>query len=117
MAVVILAVGIVVALWLLWIAFVAIMHLRRVRQRWGLTGAQKVFGYPLLVIGYVLDVVMRLTVFAALFLRHPRLETVSEMLEREVAGSGWRARQARWWREELLADFDLTGSHGDPGRD
>jgi hypothetical protein len=109
-------IAIILALWALWVAFVAIMHLRRVRERWGLTTAQKALGYPLLIVGYALDVVMRLTVFCVLFVRPPMLETVSELLQREVKGDGWRAKQARWWREELLADFDRTGSHGQPGR-
>ena len=106
----------VVAVWLLWVAFVAIMYLRRVRDRWGLTSAQKVFGYPLLIIGYVLDVALRLTVASALFLRVPQWETVSALLEREAGGTGWRKAMAHWVREDLLADFDPTGSHGKPGR-
>jgi hypothetical protein len=27
----------------------------------------------------------------------------------------WRKDQAHWWREKLLADFDITGRHGEPG--
>jgi len=106
----------VVTLWFLGVDFVALMNFRRVKRKWGLTLPQKVLAYPLLVIGYPLDVLARLTVFAVLFLRWPKLETVSELLDREVEGSGWRATQAWWWREKLLADFDMTGDHGDPGR-
>jgi hypothetical protein len=70
----------------------------------------------LLVIGYVFEVCLRLTVFAVYFMRFPRMETVSEMLEREVEGVGWRAVVAQRLREQLLADFDPTGGHGKPGR-
>jgi len=105
-----------VLLWLTWNLFVVVMALRRVKQRWGLTTAQRVLGYPTLIIGYTLDILLRLTVFAVLFVRPPRLETVSEMLEREAEGAGWRSAQARWWRQQTLADFDPTGGHGDPGR-
>jgi len=116
----------VVAVWLLWVAFVAIMHLRRVKNKWGLTKAQKALGYPLLVIGYVLDLGLRCTLFMFMdpkvrfdwYWKIPVPETVSAMLERHALhGDDWRKPLAHWFREELLADFDPTGSHGKPGRD
>lgn len=109
--------GTVVALWVLAVMFVAVMHFRRVRDRWGLTMEQKAVAYPLLAIAYPLDLVMRQFPFTLFFLRPPAPETVSALLEREaIEGSGWRKAQARWWREDFLADFDSTGAHGKPGR-
>lgn len=107
----------VFAVWQLWIGFVAIMHMRHVRDEYGLTLTQKAFGYPALAVYYLLDVALRLTVFAVLFVRPPKLETVSALLEREATeGSGWRKAFAYWMREDLLADFDDKGGHGEPGR-
>lgn len=107
----------VLAVWQMWIGFVAIMHIRHVRDEWGLTLTQRIFGYPALLVYYLLDVALRLTVFAVLFLRVPKLETVSALLEREATeGAGWRKAFAYWLREDLLADFDSEGDHGEPGR-
>lgn len=106
----------VFGVWSLWVGYVAVMHLRNVRNKWGLTKTQKIFGYPALVLFYILDVVLRLTVFSVLFLRFPKLETVSKMLEDEMDGTGWRKSFAHYIRETALADFDNTGSHGKPGR-
>lgn len=106
-----------VALWAMWVMFVAVMHLRRVKNKWGLTTEQKVCGVPLLVIAGVVDFALRQFPFTLFFWRPPARELVSDLLEREAkSGEGWRRAQARWWREDFLADFDLTGSHGEPGR-
>lgn len=100
----------------MWIGFVAIMHLRKIKEKWGLTVTQKIMGNPALVFFYVMDVTLRLTVFSILFLRVPKLETVSKLLEREAEGAGWRKHFAHYVREDMLADFDPSGSHGKPGR-
>lgn len=116
------------AVWQMWIGYVAVMHLRRVRERWGLTLTQKIFGYPAVAVYYLLDLILRLTVFLPMDypkyrwgeifgVRLPYPETVSRMLERKAReGEGWRRKASIWIREDLLADFDPTGGHGKPGR-
>jgi len=105
-----------VVIWFTWTLFVAVMHLKRVRDKWGLTMAQKIFGYPALFIGYSLDVALNLTVFSIVFVDFPVELTVSARLERYIGDKDWREDLAVWIREDLLADFDPDGSHGKPGR-
>ncbi len=47
----------------------------------------------------------------------PQEKTVSDRLERYVKmdEDGYRKSLARYVRQDLLADFDSTGSHGEPG--
>jgi len=120
----------VVGGWALWNLYVSIMHVRVVRDKWGLTRAQKAMGYTTLAVGYLLDMVMRAGPFALIMwrlpvsvwievgrFRIPAIETVSALFKREALhGHGWRRERAHWWREQLLADFDLEGDHGQPGR-
>lgn len=105
------------ALWLLWCGFVAVMHIRRVRDQWGLTLAQKICGYPLLAVGYALDVALQITLATVVFVREPEDWTISERLMRyRRERDDWRHDLAVWIQERLLADFDVSGDHGTPGR-
>ena len=105
------------AAWILWVGFVAIMHIRRVKQKYGLTKSIKVVGAPLLVFGYILDVGFNWIAGTAMFVDIPREKTFSNRLERYVKEDYGTIRRkvARYIREDLLADFDETGDHGTPG--
>lgn len=106
------------ALWVMGNLFVLMMHFKRVKDKWGLTWQQKVLAYPIAPFAILLDYILRQFPFSLFLWRAPEWETISRLLEDETKyDDGWRAEQARWWRENWLADFDPSGSHGNPGRD
>lgn len=95
----------------LWVHFVAVMHLKRMRDAGQLTTAQKFIGYPVLAIGLVLDIALQI-IITALFLELPRELTVSGRLWRLSNGvDGWRKRIATHIRVGLLDSADPSGVH------
>lgn len=100
-------------LWLLWVFYLAVMNLKRVRNAGKLGRVALVLGMPALVVGYVLDVLANVLVFTVLLLEPPRWGewTVSARLERHHDGTSWRARIAQWFETELLGPYDPAGYH------
>ena len=95
----------------LWVFYLAVMNLARVKRQQGLSTVVKVFGYPVLFIGYLLDVFVNVTLCTVLFLELPKETTVTARLKRHNRyGEGWRQRLARWF-EPLLDPFDPNGDH------
>lgn len=98
--------------WVLWIIYAAIMNLKRVRDAAGLNTAQKVFGYPALFLGYVLDAYVNLVWASILFGSLPREWTLSERLWRlSNEGTGRQKRWALAVRQALLDALDPSGIH------
>ncbi len=98
--------------WSLWVAYVAIMRLKQVREAGQLTTAMKVFGYPLLFRGLVLDFFCNLITASLLFREWPREWTVSSRLWRlSQTGTGWRQQRAIAMRIALLDAIDPSGLH------
>jgi len=107
------AMRIVVLVWFLWVFYLAVMNLKRVRNAGKLGRVALVLGMPALVVGYVLDVLANVLVFTVLLLERPRWGewTVSARLERHHGGTSWRARIAQWFETELLGPYDPAGYH------
>lgn len=103
--------AIIPAVWLLWVLFVAVMHLKELRDAGTLTKAQKVFGYPALFLGLALDVAVNAVVATVLFADLPREWLVSGRLWRLSQGDGWRAKLATLVRSQLLDSADPSGVH------
>lgn len=105
--------GTMLGAWFLWVFYVCIMRLKMVQDNAALTKGQKVFAYPTLVVGFVLDVVFNLIVCTLLFLEIPREWTVSARLWRHsnVEKDSWRKRVALAIRVELLDSIDPRGVH------
>jgi hypothetical protein len=101
------------AIWFLWIFFVAMMRLKQVRDAGKLTVAIKVFGYPTLAVGLVLDLLVDVVLGSIVFLELPRELTLSARLWRlsNDASAGWRQRLALWARTQLLDSIDPSGVH------
>lgn len=103
----------VLATWLLWVFFLAVMHLAEAHKAGRLTKWSTRIGYSVLFVGYVLDFLVQVTFATVLFLELPRETTVSARIERLVnTGKGWRRAVALWVRTVLLATFDQSGRHG-----
>lgn len=95
----------------LFVFYLAVMNLKRVRDLNQLTLFSKIFGYPTLFIGLVLDFIVNSTVCTLLFLEIPQEFTVTSRLKRHKNEStGWRQAIAKWF-EPTLDPFDPSGDH------
>ena len=95
----------------LWIFFLAVMSLARARDAGKLTKTATLFGYPVLIIGYILDFGVNITVMTILLLEIPKETTVTSRLSRHNREStGWRKAIAAW-AEPLLDPYDPSGDH------
>lgn len=103
----------VVAVWPLWVIYVAVMRLQMVRDTVGLTLGQKVLGYPALMVGLVLDFFVNVVLGSLLLWDPPQEYTLSARLWRlsNDEGESWRRKAALWVRKELLDSIDPRGYH------
>lgn len=100
------------AVWMLWVFYVCVMRLKMMRDSGTLTTGQKIFGYPTLIIGLLLDLIVNVVVCTLLFLELPREWTVSARLWRHSNDEdGWRMKLAYMLRTQLLDSADPSGVH------
>jgi hypothetical protein len=100
------------ALYVLWVAYVAVMHLDKINHEQGLNLPSKVLGYPLLVAAFVLDIALNWIVFTVLFLELPQELTVSHRLKRwNRTQTGYRKWLIVHIFEPLLDPYDKRGNH------
>lgn len=100
------------AIWVLWIMYVCVMRLQMMRDARTLTTGQKIFGYPTLIVGLILDLVINIIICSIVFLEVPKEFTVSARLWRHSeSGSGWRKSLAKLIRVQLLDSVDPDGIH------
>lgn len=98
-------------LYALWVFFLAVMSLKRAKDAGLLTTTAKVFGYPVLFAGLLLDFVANTFVLTVLLCELPREGTVTSRLKRHNATSkDWRKAVAAW-AEPLLDPYDPSGDH------
>lgn len=101
----------VLLLWTLWVFFLAVMRLKEVRDTVGLTFWCKVFGYPVLFVGLLLDFLCNVFLLSLILLEVPKEGTVTARLKRHNREStGWR-KSVAVWAEQLLDRFDPSGDH------
>lgn len=102
------------ALYALWVFYLAVMHLKRARDHGMLSRPALYLGYPVLLVGYALDVFVQLVPATVIFLDLPRELTLTGRLKRylntEPSGS-WRESAAVWMCAHLLDQFDPDGRH------
>lgn len=99
------------SLYALWVFYLAVMNLKRVKDQNKLVKWAYWFGMPVLIIGYALDVIVNYLVMTALFLEPPKkLETVTSRLKRHKKDTGWRGLIVAWF-EPMLDPFDPSGDH------
>ncbi len=99
------------AVWLLFVFYAAVMALKRARDEGKLGPAMKCFAYPTLAVGLVLDVAVNLIVATVLFLELPRELLVTARLTRHFPDDTWRGAFARWVCIHLLDALDPSGCH------
>lgn len=100
---------------LLWVYFVAVMHLKHLKDEGKLTGGVKFMGYPALIVGLVLDLIVHLIVGTVLFLELPARNewTLSARLWRlsNDPKPSWRKTLALYLRRSTLDPIDPSGIH------
>ena len=95
----------------LWIFFLAVMNLARARDAGLLTKTALMLGYPVLIVGYLLDCFVNVFVMTFVFLEIPQETTVTARLSRHYdESSGWRKTIADW-AAPLLNPYDPSGKH------
>lgn len=102
------------SIYALWVFYLAVMHLKRARDLGTLSRPALYLGYPVLLVGYALDVFVQLVVATLLFADIPRELTLTGRLKRylylEPSGT-WREAVAAWMCAHLLDQFDPDGRH------
>ena len=100
------------AIYALWVLFLAVMSLKRAYDDKTLSKPALIVGYPLLVVGLLIDFFVNVTVATLVLLEPPREFTVSDRLSRLAKGcKGWRKDGACWFCQHFLDVFDPSGKH------
>ena len=96
----------------LWIFYIAVMGLKRAKDAGLLSSTAKALGYPVLIVGWLLDAFVNVFVMTPLLLELPQELTVTARLKRHnaCATGGWRKAVALW-AEPLLDPYDPSGNH------
>lgn len=95
----------------LWVFYPAVMNLKRVRDSTGLPKGAYILGYPILLIGLVLDAVINIVFMTIIMLELPRELTVTSRLKRHNKAGGWCGKIAKTFFEPILDPFDPSGNH------
>lgn len=98
--------------YLLWFFYLAVMSLMRAHEDKKLTLASKILGYPVLLVGVLLDVFINVIFLTVLFFDLPREWMTTIRLRRYLEkDNGWRKKVAYWVCSQLLDAFDPDGNH------
>lgn len=96
-------------IWGTWIFYLAVMNL--LRHRGALSLPAKIPGWPVVIVGVVLDVAINWCVAPFVFLSPPKEFLLTARLKRHIKNGGWRGRVAWWVCHNFLNAFDPGGSH------
>jgi hypothetical protein len=94
----------------LYVFYCAVMNIKRVRDAGKLTKLGVAFGYPTLMIGLVLDLLVNVFVMTIVLLELPRELTVTSRLKRHKNSFGWRLVVVKFF-EPVLDPLDPSGDH------
>ena len=101
-----------------WVFYLAIMHLKEEHERLKKIGKdftlwQKLWGYPILFIGLIVDVFLNTTVGSILFIEFPRWDKKEFLFTGRVSRwndtGGWRGDLSRWICVDFLDPFEKGG--------
>jgi len=100
-------VGLTAALWLL---FLAVMALKTARDNGSLPKVVLPFAYIILYVGLLVDFVVNITVATVLFLELPKEGTVTSRVSRHLKEEdGWRKKLAKFICGNFLDPFEIGG--------
>lgn len=104
----------VLVLYVLWLFYLAVMNLYRAKKANQISLVALWLGYPILIMGALLDLIVNVLLMTLIFAEWPRELLVTKRLERHVkAKQGWRSKLAYWICHNLLNAFDPSGDHCD----
>ena len=92
---------------ILWLLFVYVMRLKRIRDGRGLSWLQKIVGYPIAVIALIVDWAYNWTVAAVVFMEPPKAwdelttQRMQRVLDNPDTYGGYRLTLVRWWKPKL----------------
>lgn len=102
------------ALYLLWLFYLAVTNLYRAKKAGTISTPALVMGYPILIAGALLDLLVNVAIMSIIFMEPPRELLVTQRLCRHIKdSSGWRGQLAYWICHNLLNAFDPSGDHCD----
>ena len=99
--------------YLLWVCYLALCNVYRIKRDGKLSHLQLAIASPLLIFGGALDVAFNLIFGTVLLADIPQEWTLSARLSRLNDRQDWRGKIARWAGAVLLDPFDPTGKHLD----
>ena len=99
------------SVYMLWVHYLAVMHLKEARDRGELVGFVRYPSYLVLAVGLAWDFFVNVTVCTLMFFELPREKTVTSRLKRHINSEGWRSTVAAWICLNLLNRFDPSGNH------
>jgi len=97
--------------WLLWVFYLAVMNLSRAREAGTLRKPAYIAGYPVLILGFILDFLVNIIVVSIVMLEFPKEVTVTSRFKRLKNKGGWRGKWAGWVATNILDPFDPSGVH------
>lgn len=101
-------------LYILWLFYLAVMNLYRAKKAKQISKIALWMGYPILMVGALLDLLVNMFIMTLIFVERPRELLVTKRLARHIqANQGWRAKLAYWICHHLLNAFDPSGNHCD----
>lgn len=103
----------ILGFYILWIFYLAVMNLARVKKTVGLNKPSIILGTPVLIIGYVLDFLLNVLVLTVILFELPRETTVTARLKRinrDPRAYRWR-KAVVGFVEPLVDPYDPTGDH------
>lgn len=92
-----------------WGMYLAAMTLIRAKETLSMTS--KVFAYPFVFYGVVVDFLFNAVIGSAIFLEPPKEWLFTARVSRWNDDDGWRGATARWICMHLLDPFDPDGTH------
>ena len=101
----------IASFYLLWCMYLAVMNLKRAVDNGTMTKPAYVLGYPLLIVGFILDVLFNWVFGTVMFLELPKNGVFTSHLNRHYKKYTWRGKMATWICENLLNTFDPS-PHG-----
>ncbi len=105
---------ILLAFYVLWLFYLAVMNLYRAKKAKQISDVALWLGYPILIIGALIDLMVNVLLMTLIFAEWPRELLVTKRLERHVkVKQGWRSKLAYWTCHNLLNAFDPSGDHCD----
>lgn len=102
---------VILIVWALWVFYLASMSLSRAKSEGTLSTPAYIAGYPVLLVGLLLDLLVNIIIFTVILFEWPKELTVTRRLKRHIRLDGWRGKIATWLAKYILDPFDPSGRH------